>query len=189
MVTRGELGTSGDFVLDAILLRTLDFAGLGNGISGLVCISHPSSLPSRAKNPSSLNAVEIVFVNRDVVSDRVAPTLGGRDAPRPPALGVSLARADATQEDAHPKKTFIQSQTSAQAARPRSGPAWAEGLDCSAKKHHAPDAGHGGPAPTASVFPTKARGCWPIFDRSKYSSEVASSCFARLVNRTIPWRA
>ena len=26
-------------------------------------------------------------------------------------------------------------------------PAGAEGLGCSAKKHHAPDAGHGGPAP------------------------------------------
>jgi hypothetical protein len=54
-----------------------------------------------------------------------------------------------------------QSQTSVQAGRPRSGPAGAEGLDYLAKEHHATDVGHGGPAPTASVSPVKARGCAP----------------------------
>jgi hypothetical protein len=55
----------------------------------------------------------------------------------------------------------IQFQASAQAGRPRSGPAGAEGLDCLAKEHHAPDAGHGGSAPTGLGSFTKARGCAP----------------------------
>jgi len=60
-----------------------------------------------------------------------------------------------------------------------------EGLLGPHTAHHATDVGHGGPAPTSSVFPTKARGCWPIFDRPKrYPLSIPKDAVARNINQT-----